>query len=189
MSKIWFSMIIVSLLFLTIKNPSSILNEMLTSSASAFTLSLELCSVYVVWLGILEIVDASGLSEKIATLMRPLIKKIFKVDDPITQQLIAMNLSANMLGLGNASTPLAIKAINHMDTGNQTASFPIIMLIVINATSIQLLPTTIIALREKAGSLSSADIVLPTLITTVFTTILAIILVNLFSKIYNWRKK
>lgn len=189
MSKIWFTMILASLCFLTIKNPTVVLNEMLNSSKEALSLSIELCGVYVVWLGILEIVEASGLSEKIAKLLRPLIKKVFKVNDPITEQLIAMNLSANMLGLGNASTPLAIKAIQKMDTGSSIASFPMIMLIVVNATSIQLLPTTVIALRENAGSLNSADIILPTLITTIFTTLVAIFLVNLCAKIFNRGQK
>lgn len=183
MNKIWLCMIILSICFLLWTDPGSVLSQMLASSKDALTLSIELCSVYAVWLGVLEIVEQSGLSEKLARWLHPVIKKVFNVKDPVTEKLIAMNISANMLGLGNASTPLAIKAIKNMDTGSPIASTPMIMLIVINATSIQLLPTTVIGLRQAAGSTSAADIILPTLITTIFTTILAIFLVKLCAKL------
>lgn len=189
MNKIWLCMVLASICFLFWTDPSSVLSQMLGASKEALTLSIELCAVYAVWLGILELVEASGLNRKLAKILKPVIRKIFNVKDPETESLIAMNISANMLGLGNASTPLAIKAIKKMDTGSEVASFPIIMLIVINATSIQLLPTTVISLRQAAGSLSPADIILPTLITTFCTTLLAIFLVKLLSKKFCGGKK
>ena len=184
MNKIWFCMVLASICFLFCTDPSSVLSQMLGASKEALTLSIELCAVYAVWLGILELVEASGLNRKLAKILSPV-----NVKDSETESLIAMNISANMLGLGNASTPLAIKAIKKMDTGSEVASFPIIMLIVINATSIQLLPTTVISLRQAAGSLSPADIILPTLITTFCTTLLAIFLVKLLSKKFSGGKK
>ncbi len=171
-----------SILVLLVTNPAAMLSEMLSASTDALELCIELCAVYCVWLGIIELVDASGLGEKLAKLLRPLVKRVFKVEDETTQKLIAMNISANMLGLGNAATPMGIKAMQALDDGSGKANFAMIMLIVVNATSIQLLPTTIIGLRQNAGSANPSDIILPTLIVTFCTTVMGIILVKVISK-------
>lgn len=170
-------------------NPSNALDSMLTASADALKLSIELCAVYAVWLGILEIVDESGLSEKLARVLRPLIRKLFKINDPEAEKMIALNMSANMLGLGNAATPMGINAMKKLDNGSGIATPAVIMLIVLNATSIQLLPTTIIGLRANAGSINPADIVLPTLISTACTFLIGILLVKLFGKLHIKIKK
>lgn len=183
MSVFWFIMMFASILVLLITNPSAVLSEMIGASASALSLCIELCAVYVVWLGILELVDASGLGEKLAKLLRPLIKKIFKIDNTETEKIIALNISANILGLGNAATPMGIKAMQSLDDKSGKANFAIIMLIVLNATSIQLLPTTVIGLRTSAGSTNPSDIILPTLIVTFCTTLLGIILVHTIDKL------
>ena len=183
MNIFWLIMMLFSILILLITNPSAVLSEMIGASESALTLCIELCAVYAVWLGILELVDASGLSQKLAKLLRPLIKKIFKVDNEEIQKIIALNISANMLGLGNAATPMGIKAMQALDDKSGKATFAMIMLVVLNATSIQLLPTTIIGLRQQAGSTNPADIILPTLITTFCTTMLGITLVHFIAKI------
>lgn len=183
MSVFWFIMMFASILVLLITNPSAVLSEMIGASANALSLCIELCAVYVVWLGILELVDASGLGEKLAKLLRPLIKKIFKIDNTETEKIIALNISANMLGLGNAATPMGIKAMQSLDDKSGKANFAIIMLIVLNATSIQLLPTTVIGLRTSAGSTNPSDIILPTLIVTFCTTLLGIILVHTIDKL------
>lgn len=175
-------MMLLSILVLLITNPGAVLSEMIGASVSALSLCIELCAVYAVWLGLLELVEASGLGEKLAKLLRPLIRKIFKVEDPQTQKLIALNISANMLGLGNAATPMGSKAMQALDDKSGKANFAMIMLIVLNATSIQLLPTTVIGLRASSGSQNPADIILPTLIATVTTTLLGIFLVHTIDK-------
>lgn len=182
MNIFWYVMMFLSILVLLITNPSAVLSEMIDASADALSLCIELCAVYAVWLGLLEMVEASGLGEKLAKLLRPLIKKIFKVDNAETQKIIALNVSANMLGLGNAATPMGIKAMQALDDKSGKANFAMIMLVVINATSIQLLPTTVIGLRASAGSESPSDIILPTLIVTFCTTLLGIILVHAIDK-------
>lgn len=189
MNLFWNMMMLSSILVLLIINPSAMLDEMLSASAGALNLCIELCAVYCVWLGIMELVDQSGLGEKLSKLLSPLIKKVFRVDKPETQKLIAMNLSANMLGLGNASTPMGIKAMQALDDGSGRATFSMIMLIVVNATSIQLLPTTVIGLRASSGSMNPADIMIPTLIATFVTTALGIFLVHLIDKLQNRFKK
>ena len=189
MNKVWFFMVVSSLCLLVWTNPSSALQNMTTASASALKYSFELVGIYAVWLGIIELVDASGLGQKLAHLLRPLIKKLFKVDDEETQKYIAMNMSANILGLGNAATPMGIAAMKKLDDGNEIANHSIIMLIIINSTSIQLLPTTIIGLRAAAGSNSPADIIIPTLIVSALTFCLGIILAKICEKIYKKVKK
>ena len=172
-------MMVGSFCFLVWTDPSNILNSMIDASSEAFTLCIELCAVYAVWMGILELVEASGLGEKLAKLLHPIIKKLFKIDDVETEKMIALNMSANMLGLGNAATPMGINAMKRLDDGSGTATPAIIMLIVLNATSIQLLPSTVIGLRASAGSSSPSDIILPTIIATACTCILGICLVKL----------
>ena len=127
-------MMLSSILILLITNPSTMLAEMIGTSTDALELCFELCAVYVVWLGFIELIDASGLSNKLAKLLRPLIKKIFKVDNEEIQKIIALNISANMLGVGNAATPMGIKAMQALDDKTGKANFAMIMLVVINAT-------------------------------------------------------
>ena len=182
-------MMLSSVLVLLITNPSAVLSEMIGASADALKLCIELCAVYAVWLGIMQLVEASGLAEKLAKLLRPLIKKIFRVEDKETQKIIALNVSANMLGLGNAATPMGIKSMQALDDKSGKASFAMIMLIVINATSIQLLPTTVIGLRQSAGSSSPADIIFPTLLVTFCTTALGILLVHLIDRMRTSREQ
>lgn len=182
-------MIVGSLCALVWSCPENALQSMLGASAEALSLSIELCAVYAVWLGILELVDASGLSHKLAKLLRPLIRWLFKTKDEETEKMIALNMSANMLGLGNAATPMGINAMKRLDDGSGVATHGVIMLIVLNATSIQLLPSTIIGLRTNAGSASPADIILPTLIATAFTFILGVTLVKFFGKVHKKIKR
>lgn len=184
MNKIWLFMMLISLGVLLFVNPAATLDEMIGASAGALELCIELCAVYAVWLGLLEIVDASGLGQKLARLLRPVIKKLFRVDNQEIQKMIALNMSANMLGLGNAATPMGIKAMRAMDDGSGKANFSMIMLIVINATSIQLLPSTVISLRSNAGSADAADIILPTLLSTIVTVSVGITLVLICDKIH-----
>lgn len=183
MNKIWLLMMLASLIVLLYVDPGATLSTMIDASTSALTLCIELCAVYAVWLGLLEIVDATGLGQKLAKLLRPLIKKLFRVDNEEIEKMIALNMSANILGLGNAATPMGIKAMKSLDDGSGVATFSMIMLVVVNATSIQLLPSTVIGLRANAGSENPADIILPTILATIVTVSVGIILVLIFDKI------
>lgn len=176
-------MMLASLIVLLFVDPGATLSTMIDASTSALTLCIELCAVYAVWLGLLEIVDATGLGQKLAKLLRPIIKKLFRVDNEEIEKMIALNMSANILGLGNAATPMGIKAMKALDNGGEVATFPMIMLVVVNATSIQLLPSTVIGLRENAGSQNSADIILPTILATIVTVSIGISLVLICDKI------
>ena len=191
MRKIWFFMVLSSLVTLLFVNPEDCINALMTAGSDAVSLTFRLLGIYAVWLGIIALVDASGLSNKIANLMDPVIDWLFGKTDSETKRYIAMNLSANMLGMGNACTPTGLKAMAGLDKQNNsvTASMAMIMLVVINATSIQLIPTTIIGLRQQYGSTTSSDIILPTLIATIISTLLGVLLVKLCNKIFKRRSK
>lgn len=189
MNMFWLGMMISSILVLILTNPSAVLSEMISASSSALSLCIELCAVYAVWMGIIELVDQSGLGEKLSKILRPLVQKLFRVKDEKTQKLISMNLSANLLGIGNAATPMGIKAMQALDDKSGVANYAMIMLIIVNVTSIQLLPTTIIGMRASAGSANPADIIFPSIIATFCTTLLGIVLVFLIGNFRSKRKK
>ena len=189
MNMFWLGMMISSILVLILTNPSAVLSEMISASSSALSLCIELCAVYAVWMGIIELVDQSGLGEKLSKILRPLVQKLFRVKDEKTQKLISMNISANLLGIGNAATPMGIKAMQALDDKSGVANYAMIMLIIVNVTSIQLLPTTIIGMRASAGSANPADIIFPSIIATFCTTLLGIVLVFLVDKYRSKRKK
>ena len=188
MNRIWLWLMIASSVALLFTAPDLMVTEMTDASMGVIELCVELCAVYAVWLGVLEILDKTGLSAKLAKLLRPLIKFLFKTEDPETTKLIAVNMSSNMLGLGNAATPCGIKAMKRLDDKSGKINAAMIMLLVVNATSIQLLPTTTIGLRSQAGSMTPTDIIIPTLLATTLTAAFGIGLAKLCEKIF-WRKK
>jgi len=192
MRKIWFFMVLSSIATLLFVNPEDCVNALMNAGSDAVTLTIKLLGIYAVLLGIIALVDASGLSGKIASLLEPLIDWLFGKTDPVTKRYLALNLSTNILGLGNACTPTGLKAMVGLDKlngGSNIASTAMIMLIVLNATSIQLLPTTVIGLRQQYGSTSSSDIIVPTLIATIISTLLAILFVKIFAKLKRYRRK
>ena len=100
-----------------------------------------------------------------------------------------MNISANMLGMGGAATPMGIEAMKGMDNGKGKLTRGMIMFFVINATSLQILPTTIIGLRLANGSANAGDIIMPSIIATLVTTLTGILLVIICDKIYRTIKR
>ena len=175
---------ILSIAALIFVQPQSVISEMTNASMDVINLCITLLAVYTVWLGILEIVDATGLGARLARLLRPLIRKLFKINDPETEKYIALNMSSNILGLGNASTPMGIKAMKRLDDGSGKITAPMIMLLIVNATSIQLFPTTVVGLRAQAGSVDPTSIILPTILGTIITCITAITATKTCEKIF-----
>ncbi len=182
MSKIWTSLMMISLLVLIFVEPNLIISTMIDQSKDVVSLCINLLAIYAVWLGILEIVEQSGLGEKLSKLLSPLIKKLFKINDNEQIKYISYNISSNLLGLGNAATPSGIKAVKCMEKDLKHTKFAMLMLLVVNSTGIQLLPTTIIGLRASAGSVSASDIIFPTIISSVVTTVICVCLLFLYKK-------
>ncbi len=182
-------MMAVSIGLMIFTNPSAAVNSMVSGAHGAVELSLNLLALYAFWLGFFSLIEKLGLSRGLERLLRPVIVRLFPSADAETRKFITMNISANILGLGNAATPMAINAINRMDDGNPKASTDMIMLTVISATSLQILPTTVIGMRATAGSASPADFIFPSLIATVLSTVIGIVGVKLCAKIFDRDKE
>ena len=162
---------------------SAIMPTALAAADSGIRLTITLAAIYIFWMGVIQIAIDSGLIAKLAKLLRPLIRWLFGKQDEEIESLIATNISANMIGAGNAATPPAIEAIEKMAKPNQKkASTAMIMLFVISATSMQILPTTVLGILDKHGAENSASIILPTFIVSTATTLLGVLLVKLFAR-------
>lgn len=189
MNIVWTSVMLLGFGLLMINNVDLAVSSMLDGGSKAITLSLKLWGIYAVWLGVLKVVEITKLDEKISKLLSPLIKWLVGKTDDYTKNQIAINITSNLLGMGNASTPSGMNAIAGMDKGSKYATSSMIMILILNSTSLQLVPTTIIGLRAMAGSTSPADIIIPTLIATLISTLGGVLLVKLFSKIFKDREE
>ena len=188
MNKIWFWLIVASICVLIYVNPEIILPSMLSASEETLKLCLSLCAIYAVWMGILQVMEDSGLNKTLSKVLSPATKKIFGKLDPTTNELICMNISCNILGMGGAATPLGMKAMQRLDDGSGKANRPMMMLIIFASTSMQLLPTTVIGLRITANSQAASSIILPTIVTAVATTFVGIFAALVIEKIKHRRK-
>lgn len=182
MATVWTAMLLASLTMLIFQDPSQAVKSLIAGSHEAVTLTLNLLALYAFWLGFFNIIEKLGISRFLEKLLRPVINKLFPGASEKARKYITMNMSANLLGLGNAATPMAMLAIGEMDNGSTKASANMIMLTVISATSLQLLPTTVIGLRATHQSIAPADFIFPSLIATVTSTAIGIILVKLISR-------
>ncbi len=188
MNIVWSGVMIVGLGMLLFGNIDIALSSILDGGSKAISLSLKLWGIYAVWLGILKIVEDTGLDQKLSRLFSPLIRFLVGKTDKHTESQVAINITSNLLGMGNASTPSGINSISGLDKGSKYATASMIMIAVLNSSSLQLIPTTIIGLRVFAGSSSASDIIIPTLIATLITTISGVLLVKFFSKIFKDRE-
>lgn len=160
-------------------NPNGILDALISGSTKGVNLCLSLIAIYAVWLGILKIAENCGAQKFLEKLLKPLIKFLFGSLPEETSNLIAINLSANILGLGNASTPSGIKAMEQLSLGKTKCTKQMSMLVLLNSLSLQIIPTTIIGLRIAAGSLSATSVFLPIIIVS-YTTITISVLILKF---------
>lgn len=172
---------VISLVMMTIHSPESAFSSMINGVSGAISLSIKLVAIYAVWLSVLEMMNKTGIDKKLSKLLKPLIKKIFKKESEEAYDWICVNVSANMLGMGGVATPAGIKAMERMQDGSEKATHNMVMLFVINATSIQLIPATVIAMRASANSQNAADIILPTLISSGIATLLGMIICKVMS--------
>ncbi|MCX4373235.1 MAG: spore maturation protein A [Dysosmobacter sp.] len=162
MTWVWTGMVTLSLLFgLASGRLDAVANAALEGARSAIELSISMAGVLCLWSGVMEIMNACGLSEGLAKLFRPFLRKLLPnaCRDGETLAAISANVSANLLGLGNAATPLGIRAARRMARGcNGTASNELCLLVVLNTASIQLIPATIASVRAAAGCQTPFDI-------------------------------
>ncbi len=194
MNVIWMVLVCVSVLFAAV---SGRIDEFTKALFEAGKAAVEVC-IYLVgivslWLGLTKILEDCGVIYKMSNFFRPGMSLLFKNIPPghpaITN--ITLNLLANILGIGNAATPLGIKAMEDLQTLNpepDTVSFEMMLFIVINTASVQLIPFTVIGLLASFGSQNPNRIMLPTFIATVISAITAVCILYLFKKL-NTRKR
>ena len=183
MNAVFFLMVAAGLVYMTVTAPQQAFTVMLDGAGNAVELALSLFAVYAVWLSVLEIMDKTGISKAVNRLFSPLWRRIFRGEDEKSLEYISLNFSANLLGMGSAATPMGIKAMESMSRGREKASDNMILFLVFNATSIQLIPATVVGMRAAEGSANAADIILPSLLATVISTAVGVTLAKLCGKI------
>lgn len=163
----------------------NISNDMLVASRNGLELILSILPVMCLWLGIMQIAKKSGLLDKIAKFLTPVLQVIFPEipKGSICFSYIATNIVMNMLGLGNAATPFGLKAIKEMQVLNKqkdTATRSMITFLVMNTASVTIMPTTIISLRLMYGSINPEAIIPYVLITSFLSCLFGLVVDRLF---------
>jgi spore maturation protein A len=188
MNTVWFVLMCLSIVFAAITGRiDEFTKALFEAGKAAVEVCLYLVAIVSLWLGLTKILEDSGLIYKWSNFFRPAISSLFKNipegHPSITS--ITLNLLANLFGLGNAATPLGIKAMEDLQTLNteaDTVTFEMMLFIVINTSSIQLIPFTVIGLLASYGSHNPNAVVLPTLISTVISSATAVGILYLFRK-------
>ncbi len=188
---IWGVFIILGITYSIINKDPNLTNNLLTSGKNSIDMILTILPLMCLWLGITKIAQASSLltlvSKKLSKVVRIIFPEIPK-DHPAIGY-ISSNIVMNMLGLGNAATPFGIKAMEKLKELNQNkdvASRSMITFLVINTSSVTIIPTTVISLRLLHGSIDASEIIPVTILTTFISTFIALILDRIFYLV--WRK-
>lgn len=187
---IWFIMVCLGLMVgVFTGNGEEMSKTIIGSIDSTVTFIIGLVGLMCFWCGVMKVAEKSGLTEKLARLMRPILKVIFKEAGKDEKALgaIVMNITANMMGLGNAATPFGIKAMEEMDRLNKekgTASNDMALFLVLNAACIQLVPSTVISIRAAAGSKNPGAIIIPAIIATAIAAVFGVICCKILQKYF-----
>lgn len=188
---IWGVFIILGITYSIINKNPNLTNNLLTSGKNSIDMILTILPPMCLWLGITKIAEASSLltlvSKKLSKVVRIIFPEIPK-DHPAIGY-ISSNIVMNMLGLGNAATPFGIKAmekLKELNKNKDVASRSMITFLVINTSSVTIIPTTVISLRLLHGSIDASEIIPVTILTTFISTFIALILDRIFYLV--WRK-
>ena len=181
MNYLWPALILLSIVyaFLT-QNTTTVSDAVFSSLENAVTLTLKMLGMLCFWSGMMQLAEKSGLTEKIARALSPLLRRLFPEikNDKDAQSAISMNITANLFGIGNAATPLGIEAMKRLKKhtpASDTASNAMVLFVVLNTASIKLIPTTVAMLRHDAGSGAPMEI-LPVSLLVSFASCTAAIL-------------
>lgn len=192
MNYIWCAMIIISL-FISIINGSvdETVNAAFEGAKASVEVVLSFAGVMCFWTGMLKIAEHSGAAEKLQKVLNPVIKFLFPKTDEEAKKYIGMNMTANILGMGNAATPMGIKAMAALDKHNKNPLYPsddMCMFVVLNTTSFQLVPTTVFAIRAAAKSQNPFSVLVPIWITSALSVIIAVTAVKVMCRVTSYHK-
>lgn len=188
MSIVWFLLLAAGLLVAIVRNDvDGFTRGALEGASGAVTLAIGLVGTLSLWLGLLRVAEEAGLTARVAKLVQPLMRWLFPEIPPEHPAMTAMvlNVAANALGLGNAATPLGLKAMEELQTLNprrDTATDAMVLFLVINTSSVQLIPATVVAMRAAGGAANPTDIVGPTLLATTISTVVGVIAAKLLAR-------
>ena len=189
---IWGVFILLGVIISIIKGDNNLTNNLITSGTKGIDIIINLVPLMCLWLGIMKIADSSGLltiiSNKLSKFIRVIFPEIPKGDPAIAY--ISSNIVMNMLGLGNAATPFGIKAmtrLKELNNNSDIASRSMITFLVINTSSVTIIPTTVISLRIASGSSNPTEIMTACIITTFLSTMIGLLIDRLFYFI--WRRR
>ena len=192
MNYIFFALIAISIIVGIFNNTlNEVVNAMLSACNTAVKISFSLIGIMAFWLGIMRIAEKSGLVQILSKLLNPIAKILFKdvkKDSPVVGD-ITMSVTANALGLTNAATPIGLKVMKELQEDNKnkdTATDSMCMFLGMNTAGFQIIPATVIAVLVGVGAKNPSEIILPTLIVTTISFLVAIITALIFRK--NWRK-
>lgn len=183
---IWPCFILISFVYAILTNNIENMNQSIfTSAAGAVELSITFFSTICLWTGIMKIAQQTNFVTKLTKLLRPIINFLFPdcKNNEKAKEEISMNMIANILGLGNAATPLGLKAMKTLQKDNpkkDTVSHSMAMFIVINTASMQLIPTTVIAIRTSFNSSNPTQIIFPVWGVTIAAFLSAVIATKIF---------
>ncbi len=185
---LWAGMICLAIITAALSgNIEKITPSIFASAEQGVTVAFGLISIMTFWLGMMKLIERSGIIEIIKKILQPLAFLLFPAvpRNHTAMNAILMNMSANLLGLGNSATPFGIKAMEELQKLNprrDTASDEMCTLLAVNTSSLTLIPTTVIALRASAGSLNPTEIVGTTIVATLCSTAVALTADRLFRK-------
>ena len=174
MDLIFTLVLVASGITLSLFDPNGVLKAMTLGAEKSITLCIGLISIYAIWSGILQVAETSGILRKLSNLLKPITNRLFKRADEKTSEQIAVNLSANLLGMGGIATPSGINATTMMTDKNDHDGA--CLLFILASTSLQILPTTVVSIRQSFNSANPFDIFLPSLIATAVSTTVGILL-------------
>lgn len=189
---LWGAFLIIGIVYSIITGNKDVTNTILTSGSKAIEMIINLVPLMCLWLGTMKIAEVSRLLDIISKKLSKIIRFIFPEipnGDPAIGY-ISSNIVMNMMGLGNAATPFGLKAMSELkrlNNNSDVASRSMITFLVINTSSVTIIPTTVISLRLMYGSINASEIVGVTIVTTFLSTIIALVIDRLFY--FVWRKK
>lgn len=192
---IWCGMIVIGILVgIVTGNIEAVSTAAIEWAETAVELSLGLIGVMSLWLGLMKIAEEAGIVRGMGLLMKPIMVRLFPevpADHPAMGSIVA-NMAANFFGLGNAATPLGIKAMQELQDLNENkeeASNAMVTFLAINTSSITLISSSIIAYRSAAGAANPADVIAPTIIATTVSTVVAVVASKVLEKLPMYKRE
>lgn len=185
MAWIWTGMVALSVFYGLLHGTiGAVGSAAMEGAAAAVELCLSMAGIMCLWSGVMSVMKASGLMEGLSRLFRPVLTRLLPqaCRDPDALAALSGNVSANLLGLGNAATPAGIEAARRLSAQGETGLRALAMLLALNNSSLQLIPSTVMALRAAAGAANPADIWGPTLLSSGAATAVAALLMFLLNR-------